>query len=377
MEFKLIIKKLNNTLTEEERVLFESWYQESQKHRDYFERVKNHYSESIEEIDIDKEAAWKILEENIKGISKQSSSLWKYAVAAIVVVMLSVPLYMKFLKSTTPSQEFVTTKIFPGVDKAILTLEDGTQVALENGANYEKENVESDGEKIIYKAQSKKNNAVVYNTLNIPRGGEFSMELSDGTKVRLNSETQIKYPVNFIKGRTRQVELVFGEAYFEVTSSSENGGSKFVVLNDNQSTEVLGTKFNIKAYKDEPLIYTTLAEGQVQVENGVSKYVLAPGEQTMLNKKTKEINKTMADVDAELAWIHGDFMFNKKSLIDIIKVLSRWYDVDFVLEGESIKHQKFNGQLSRKQNLEVILELIKTTEKLESYEIKGKTIILK
>ncbi|MCR8669020.1 DUF4974 domain-containing protein [Aestuariibaculum sp. M13] len=377
MEFKLIIKKLNDTITEEENIQFESWYQESQRHRDYFEHVKNNYSDSINDIDIDKDAAWELLEEKIKASQNQTSSYWKYAVAAMVVILLSVPVFTKLLKESSSSQEFVTTKILPGVDKAILTLDDGTQIALENGANYEKENIVSNGEKIVYKSQAKKNNVVVYNTLSIPRGGEFSMELSDGTKVQLNSETQIKYPVNFIKGRTRQVELVYGEAYFEVSSSDENEGSKFFVLNNSQSIEVVGTKFNVKAYKDEDFIYTTLAEGKVQVESENGTFLLEPGEQTVFNTKTKEISKTITDVYAELAWIDGDFMFNKKPLLDIIKVLSRWYDVDFVIQGESIKHQKFNGQLSRKQNLEIILELIKTTEKLESYEIKGKTIILK
>lgn len=377
MEFKLIIKKLNNTLTEQENKLFETWYNESKEHRDYFERVKNNYSDTLEEIDVDKEAAWKYLEEKIESLPKQKSALWKYVAAAGVVLLLSVPLFNRFLKPSASSPAFVTANIAPGRDKATLTLDDGTQIALENGAKYEKENIVSNGEKIVYKSQSKKNNIVVYNTLDIPRGGEFSMELSDGTKVRLNSETQIKYPVNFIKGRTRQVELVFGEAYFEVSPSAENEGSKFVVLNNNQKTEVLGTRFNVKAYKDEGFIYTTLAEGKVQVENDINAQLLKPGEQTILNIKTKEINKSLCDVQAELAWIEGDFMFNKKPLEDIVKVLSRWYDVDFVLEGEAIHHQKFNGQLSRKQNLEVILELIKTTEKLQSYEIRGKTIILK
>ncbi|GAA4298746.1 FecR family protein [Aestuariibaculum suncheonense] len=375
MEFKLIIKKINSTLTEDESLLFDAWYNESKEHQDYFKRVKTNYYKSIDEIDLNTEQAWMTLENKLKR-SQKTSSFWKYAIAAAVVLLLSIPLVFNFLNPSNTSSETITAAIVPGVDKATLTLDDGSQVVLENGTNYKKENIISNGEKIVYKSQSKKSNAVVYNTLTIPRGGEFFMELADGTKVKLNSDTQIKYPVNFIKGKTRQVELVYGEAYFEVSPSSMHNGSSFVVLNANQKIEVLGTKFNVKAYRDEFEVYTTLDEGKVKVQNTENNLILKPGEQVVLNTSTKEMELRTVDVVAEIAWIHGNFMFNKKPLQDIVKVLSRWYDVDFVLEGEAIKHQKFNGQLSRDQNLEVILELIKTTEQLKSYKIEGNTITL-
>ena len=100
--------------------------------------------------------------------------------------------------------------------------------------------------------------------------------MSDGTQVWLNSESQLKYPVNFIKGQTRQVELVYGEAYFDVSPSVEHNGAKFKVFNQSQEVEVLGTEFNVKAYKDETNIYTTLVEGRVVIDNGALKQSLLP-----------------------------------------------------------------------------------------------------
>src|SRR5690606_40703343 len=120
---------------------------------------------------------------------------------------------------------------------------------LEKGDSIQTHNAISNGEEIIYNNNTSRQ--LVYNYLTIPRGGQFQLTLSDGTRVWLNSETQIKYPVSFTDGESRQVELVYGEAYFEVSHSTEHKGSDFIVYNQNQEVQVLGTEFNIKAYKDD------------------------------------------------------------------------------------------------------------------------------
>jgi ferric-dicitrate binding protein FerR (iron transport regulator) len=264
-----------------------------------------------------------------------------------------------------------------GTDKATLTLEDGTIVSLEKGQQYNSDNLESNGEELVYKVQNTLKHEISYNYLTIPRGGQYHIILSDGTEVWLNSESQIKYPVAFPKGKTRQVELVYGEAYFDVSPSTNHNGTKFKVLTESQEIEVLGTEFNIKAYKDESYIYTTLAEGIVTVDNASRTQILKPSEQAILNKDNKNLTISKVDVNSETAWKKGLFSFKDKSLMDIMKVLSRWYDVDIYFEDESLKDVHFKGVLSKDKNIEEILILIKNTNYINAYEINNSTIIIK
>ena len=151
-----------------------------------------------------------------------------------------------------------------------MTLADGSKIALEKGTPVQTQNANSNGEELIYES-SKNTSRLVYNYLTIPRGGQFVIKLSDGTKVWLNSASQLKFPVAFIEGESREVELVYGEAYFEVSPSTAHKGAHFQVYNKKQKVEVVGTEFNIKAYKDESNIYTTLVNGKVNVETGNKK----------------------------------------------------------------------------------------------------------
>src|SRR5690606_24930608 len=189
-----------------------------------------------------------------------------YAAAAVVTGLLMTGYFLKdsvFTRTIETKPRIVNKNIDTGSDKATLTLEDGSHIVLGKGTSYNTQNARSNGEKIVYGAAESDIAKVVYNFLTVPRGGQFHVVLSDGTEVWLNSESQLKYPVNFKKGQTRQVELVYGEGYFVVSPSSDHGGTKFVVFNQFQEIEVLGTEFNIKAYKEEENIYTTLVEGKV------------------------------------------------------------------------------------------------------------------
>jgi transmembrane sensor len=271
----------------------------------------------------------------------------------------------------------VNTTIESGTDKATLTLGDGTQVSLEKGTSFQTQNANSNGEEIVYEAGERKTTEVAYNYLTIPRGGQFFVKLSDGTQVWLNSESQLKYPVNFIEGETRKVELVYGEAYFDVSPSTEHRGVKFKVFNQSQEIEVLGTEFNIKAYRDEPNIYTTLVEGKVRVNSAVSNQILKPNQQTNLNLEANSMTITEVNVYNEISWKDGVFIFRKKPLGDIMKVLSRWYDVDVHFANPELKDLGFNGVLGKDQNIEDILETIKNFGVIEDYDIENNKIILK
>ena len=301
-------------------------------------------------------------------------------VAASIILLLGIAYFYQqgfFNDETTPTPVIVDTNtIVPGIDKATLTLEDGSVIELDKGNTYQAQNVNSNGEQIVYANTAQNIAEIKYNYLTIPRGGQFFIILSDGTKVWLNSESQLKYPVSFIKGQTRQVELVYGEAYFDVSPSTEHHGDKFKVVNQAQEIEVLGTEFNVKAYKDETNVYTTLVEGSVVIDNGIAKHNLSPSQQSNLNTQNNNISIAVVDVEPEISWKNGVFSFKEKSLKEIMKVISRWYDVDVVFENKDLEALKFKGILDKQQGIERILSIMKSTT-INNYEIKDKTIILK
>ncbi|MNQ99490.1 fec operon regulator FecR [compost metagenome] len=252
----------------------------------------------------------------------------------------------------------------------------GSQIALGKGKSYQTRQASSNGEKLVYTNGNTPVSAA-YNYLTIPRGGQFFVQLADGTKVWLNSESQLRYPVAFTDGKTREVELVYGEAYFEVSPSTVHKGARFKVLNKMQEVEVLGTQFNIKAYKDETTIYTTLVEGKVAMNTVNAKVYLAPSQQANLNLKNLNLSISRVDVYNEISWKKGIFSFERKPLKDIMVVLSRWYDVDVIFENKTLENAKFIGILGKEQPIEEILTTIKATNIINNYKIEGKTIYIK
>ncbi|MXO05251.1 FecR family protein [Flavobacterium sp. HBTb2-11-1] len=299
------------------------------------------------------------------------------AMAASLLLLISISLIINKtnpLKIETP--QVAHKEILIGSDKATLTLEDGSVIELEKGKSYTKGNVSSNGEKLIYNS-NRKSAAIANNLLTIPRGGQFFVQLADSTKVWLNSESQLKYPVAFVDGQTRQVELVYGEAYFEVSPSTKHKGSRFKVKTQEQNVEVIGTEFNIKAYRDEPAIYTTLVEGVVAVSNAAKKQILTPSQQSKITEYNGNINVSEVDVYNEISWRKGLFVFKGMPLKDIARVLSRWYDVDIVFADPALGNVKFNGVLNKNQKLEDILTTIKNINFINAYEKKDNKIIIK
>lgn len=329
---------------------------------------------------INKEERWKQLKSKINVPVRKL--YWKYTVtAASIVILISTAFWLT--KPENPSEQqftepiIVNNQIETGTNKATLTLEDGSQVALEKGTAYQTTNVKSNGEEIVYEAGERNKAGIVFNTLTIPRGGQFYIVLSDGTKVWLNSESEIKYPVAFADGETRQVELVYGEAYFNVSPSTDHKGSKFKVFNQSQEVEVLGTEFNIKAYKDETNIYTTLVEGKVAVNTKNKNQLLIPNQQLNLDITTNNIAVSLVDIRTETSWKDGSFNFIKgKPLKEIMITLSRWYDVEIVFENKSLETVIFKGVLRKQQSIEEILSSIKSVV-ITNYEINNKTIYIK
>ena len=205
----------------------------------------------------------------------------------------------------------------------------------------------------------------IYNTVTVPRGGEYKLVLADGTIVWLNSDSHIRYPVTF-SGNTRQVELE-GEAYFEVAKDVEK---PFIVRMNEYNVRVTGTQFNVRNYLNESLA-TTLVEGGVQIERKGKVDRLRPGQQAVL--ENNEIRIRVVNVEEQVAWRHGAFGFTQCRLENIMEELARWYDVDVVYEDEEVKDYPFGCNFSRHATIEPLLKVFEATGTIET-SIHGRKI---
>ena len=344
--------------------------------------VQTDYFTSIFMTKYDLQIAKSKIHKRIRLIEKRNKleRYKKIAFAASIILLVGISLFNQFYFNEI---KIINDPIVIGTDKAVLTLENGDQVILEKGQKFQNKTVNSDGKELSYSIKNRsssnfKNEKIASNFLTIPRGGQFSLNLEDGTKVLLNSDSKIKYPVKFIKGKKRQVELLYGEAFFDVSSSQNNNGSEFIVSTKTQKINVLGTKFNIKAYSEDDIITTTLVEGKVKVENGENQILLFPNQQSKVDSNSPVINVSDVDVSQQISWINGLFSFNDTSLEDIMHALSRWYDLEFIFKSANQKGFIFSGILERTKSIEDILFIIEKTSSSNeiNFEINNKTIII-
>ncbi|WP_158250407.1 FecR family protein [Aquimarina sp. I32.4] len=345
------------------------WLENTGNKKIFNEYIKINYAIRHNMNQYDAEQTKKIIAKKIKNDRRRFNFQIISKYAAVIVLLISMPFVYKYYDND------VEAIIEPGTNKAILSLEDGKQIFLEKGKEYHYQNRVSNGEELVYRETSS-GKELKYNYLTIPRGGRFFIHLSDGTKVWLNSETKLKYPVSFIKGQPREVELVYGEAYFDVSHSTLHNGDAFKVHTQIQNIEVLGTEFNIKAYQNEESLYTTLIKGRVAIDNGILSKFLNSGQQAIVNIQNEQL-KIIDGIDTtpEIAWKNNFFMFDKQKLGSMMKTLSRWYDIEVVFENEEAKNIIFSGILSREYNIEELLENIEKTNEVH-FKIDNKKITI-
>ena len=204
-------------------------------------------------------------------------------------------------------------------------------------------------------------------TLKIPRGMNQQLTLTDGTKVWLNAESTLEYPETFEGKPNREVYLK-GEAYFEVT---KNASQPFRVKTDALETLVLGTSFNVRAYSKEDT-QVTLVEGSVKVsDKHQNELRLQPGEHT-----DQKLNKTKVEkADDYHSWAEGMFYFDNTELVEIMRELGRWYNINIVFTNKEIMHDRLHFQAERKGTLEDALELLNTMQKVNARIEKDKVMI--
>lgn len=381
----IISKFLTRQATALELSELERWIEDPNNEKIFNSYVKTNYAieynlRKFDSNNLKRELLEAFEREKKEKRVKKLRKIIYYSAAAVVLGILATTYFYRVSLTNKVIEipaTIVNNTIKPGTDKAILTLEDGSDVVLEKDKIYKKDNVVSNGKDLVYNNNKKSKSGISYNYLTIPRGGQFHVKLSDGTEVWLNSESKLKFPVAFVEGVSRQVELIYGEAFFDVSPSSMHKGAKFKVLNKNQEVEVLGTEFNIKAYDDEDSVYTTLVEGKVTVSNLNSKKQLIPNQQSVINLKNGKITVTPIDAYNEVLWIKGIFSFKSKNLKEIMTVMSRWYDVQVVFQNPDLEKVKFNGVLSKNDDINEILSIIKQTKYINEYEIKDKKIVIK
>ncbi|MCK0131890.1 DUF4974 domain-containing protein [Flavobacteriaceae bacterium F08102] len=378
---KIIVKFLNKEADIEELNELETWL-ENEENTSLFNRfVKVELLNSISMVEHDLDRAKEKINLRLKQLKRKNRiiQLKRMSIAASILIVVSFSLY-KFIDFEDNKIEISESakEIEIGSSKAILTLEDGSRIKLEEGREYQNNRAMSNGEELVYRNsnETESEEEIAYNYITIPRGGEFSVTLADGTTIRLNSETKLKYPTKFIKGQTRSVELMYGEAYFEVSSSTKHNGDTFDVYSRNQRVNVLGTEFNIKAYSDEEKVYTTLVDGKIAIETKNHKRIMNPNQQAIVNVSTNSIEINAIDVYNEVSWKEGVFSFENKQLAEVMKVLSRWYDVNVAFTNEAKKKIEFNGVFNKSQQIDEILSMITGNIDETSYSINKKDITI-
>ncbi len=361
----LLNKYRAGTLTEEEFALLEDWYLQ-------WKPENQHLSHS--EIEKAKEEVWQSL--NIHPTSVKIVRLWpRIAVAASIILCLSAGGYL-LLRTKQQHQQVAQNTykndIAPGGNKATLTLSNGSKVDLndqKNGVISQQGNarvVKLSNGQVAYNEEGKTFASAVYNTLSTPRGGKYDLTLSDGTRVWLNAASSITYPTVF--NRNDRTVNITGEVYFEVVHDAKK---KFRVIADGQVVEDIGTQFDVNAYHDEPNIKTTLVEGSVRVSSKSISNILRPGEQSRLIGENFQVENV--NVDEAIAWKNGKFYFENASVAEVMRQLSRWYDIEIKYE-HPISDRQFSGAITKDVNISQILDLLKFEG--ISCKIENKTLII-
>ena len=309
--------------------------------------------------------------------SRRMTLRWSIAASIILLVGLFVGRTINGVRDIHEEQELAKNVMQPGTSKAILMMADGKEVVLEQGQNLnillnERVRVATSSQGIVYEEYGKGMVTEEYNKLTTPVGGEYSLVLSDGTKVFLNADSELKYPVEFSDGK-RIVDLK-GEAYFEVHKDSLR---PFIVRMNGAEVTVLGTSFNVNTYGDDGQIYTTLVNGAVRVssvKNGQAE-VLKPGMQSVMDVQSGQLTVREVDVEPYVAWREGRFVFRAMTLDLIMRQLQRWYDFEVFYQNPELKDYEFRGVIKRDMDLDKVLSVIKVTTNVD-FEVKGKVITI-
>ena len=377
---RIIQKSLKGRLSESEEKLLSDWRKVSDENEHAFQRMisEDFYTVGMEKLETyDYRVAYgRFLQKKYQQRRKRRFLINMARVAAValpfvIALVLYVGLNREEEQTLRPS---LASNILPGTSKAVLTLANGQMIPL--GKETTDSTIITDGTQIsasesgITYADGGESEAVVYNKLDIPRGGEFCLTLSDGTRVWLNSETSIQYPVVF--GTKERRVFIQGEAYFEVAKDAKK---PFTVQFMSSSVTVLGTSFNIRAYPEEKQSQTTLAEGSVRIYSPGSSMLLKPGEQAEVKALSGEMVKQEVEVKNFTSWKDGRFVFEQQPLEDIMRTLERWYDIRVIFKDEGAKRISLSGNMKRYGDFSQVMKMLQMTGDVR-FELHGNDVYI-
>lgn len=392
----LIEKYLSGKATEEEKRQIENWYESFDTLGPEFEegdpwRTDRSLEKSLEAIkgkiaqDTEEMPAWRLRRKRFRW--------WHAAAAAAVLVFISEMVYLSFHKTDESKMAAAVPseiKDFePGGNRAVLTLGNGQQIVLDstnNGLLSVQGNtrvIKLNNGQLAYNSyrpatgngQRTADNAspavVQYNTISTPRGGSYEIVLPDGSKVWLNAASSVRFPTVFA-GEKREVQIT-GEAYFEVAGDA---AKPFVVKQGEVEIQVLGTRFNVMAYHNEPDVKVTLLEGAVRVKQQATgrEQMMKPGEQAQIGQDGRMRLVAGADVKETVAWKNNLFWFDNDDVQAVMRQLSRWYDADIVIKDDI--PDLFTGSIPRDMTFSKVFEVLQQTGSIQ-YKIEdNKTVII-
>ena len=376
IDWNIIQKKIKGQISSTEEEVLEKWLNASLKHRTYFKKAEAFLKKGAEDLDLDlvpntTNELMRKLDSKSKVIQIRRFLSYS-AVIALPILLATVMLFLGEKRfNEQMAQLHMSTAVESDQNRALLITSSGKTYDLESGIDQaidEEQGVKirkylKAGLKYENKTPSQKTE-LVYNTLKTAKGGEYQLELADGTTVHLNCDSELRYPVNFGQGE-RRVELK-GEAFFEVTKN----GQAFIVDVQDVSVEVLGTKFNVMAYADEESIQTTLVSGKVKVavnsEDKPTSLYLEPGKQASWNKLSGDLDCKEVETELYTSWVEGYFRFEDQRLEDIMRTISRWYDIKVFYQNPDLKNKRLTGKIQRFEDFSVLANMI---EKISGAEV--------
>lgn len=376
-KWNLLLKVLSGEIPENDRH-FQHWLHEDTENRKLYISLKE--GKQNDEL-FDKDSIFNTISNKLSLNTETKKSLYqrkwfKYAVSSVAVIALSIITLNYFTPQENQTPEKVEKNIFdPGSKKAYLLSMTGEKIDLSESFEVKKEDgtvISNNSEGIIsFEKTTPVKKTIEQQTIHVPKSGEYELVLADGSKVFLNSESQLTFP-SYFEGDARRVKLT-GEAYFEVKKE----GKPFIIETPDLSIEVLGTSFNVNAYQTNSYVNTTLVEGSIRIllPEKQETFLLQPDHNLRLDKLSDAISVQQVNTDIYTAWVKGEFAFRNQPLSEIFAQLERWYDFRIIYENQDIAKMRFSGSAEKIRPLNYLLNQIKAVTDIQ-YRSEGDKIIL-
>lgn len=367
-----IFREIMGISTPGEQRQLEGWCRASKENMEEYTAIRQRLGKELrEKAEVNIPAEWRKFKSQILR-PRKIDHLWYYAAAVCVGIGLVIGiLYLQKPATTVSVVALNDTKGY----KAVLVLDDGKRISLEDTlrqtvAETMGTRVLTEGNVLWYDTRtSQETKGIEKHRIIVPRGGEYKLILSDGTKVWLNSESELEYPVKFV-GSAREVNMK-GEVCFEV---AQNVSRPFVVKAGETSVTVLGTLFNVEAYPENQHLTTTLVKGKVMIGTGKIQQILLPDEQAIVEKSgTISVRKVHAT--DYVSWTNGICHFTEASLEEIMVKLARWYNMEFFFADPSLKEAHFTLDIQRYDRVATILSKIEKTGRVQ-FKVTENTVII-